>query len=51
MARLFVILQACFSAPRAFDGYSNARSRVQGKDIDWGGAVYPRNQRSEAAFI
>ncbi len=53
MARVFVILQACFNAPRAFDGYSNARSRVQGRNIDWGGggAVYPRNQRREAAFI
>ncbi len=39
MARVFVILQACFNAPRAFDGYSNARSRVQGEDIDWEGLI------------
>ncbi len=35
----FCNLAACFNAPRAFDGYSNARSRVQGEDIDWEGLI------------
>ncbi len=39
MARVFVILQACFNAPRAFHEYSNAHSRVQGKDFDWEGLI------------
>ncbi len=39
MARVFVILQACFNTPRAFHEYSNARSRVQGEDIDWEGLI------------
>ncbi len=35
----FCNLAACFNAPRAFDGYSNARSRVQGDDFDWEGLI------------